>query len=452
MAVRTDVVVSWELSPRIVCVEAPSVDITIQDLYDTLRDQEDDIHNLDSPAIIKAAGKDVLGGGVLVGITATLLDAQLSFEGRTTSTSNGTHTGATSSTVLIDSTATFLSDGVARGDVVHNHLDQSSTSVLTADSEIQLTCRPLTGGIGDEFESGDPYDVFDVVQCNVAGGNLVAVDDVGADLDPIFTTSYTQVVRTSSSSATLQELDAIQVASYNNGVTIDLLSPNSGTDFPVGTPQQPVNNFADALLIAAENGFVTLFILGDVVVETEDFTGKTFVGQGLNLGSITLNASAILTDCTITKSSVTGTLDGDASINECNIASLTMVSGLLSNSLISGTITLGSESTDARIVNCSSATPGAGPPPIIDCGGAGGSDWLVRGWAGDIQIDNMVDSNGSVDMDSGQITLDSTCTGGTLVLRGLSKLTDNSTGTAVDATGLLKPNALLTIAKFLGLK
>lgn len=451
MAVRTDVAIFWELSPRIIEVAAPSVDITIQDLYDTLRDQEDDIHNLDSPSIIKAAGKDELGGGVLVGVTATLLNAQLAFEGRTTSTSNGTHTGATSATVLIDSTATFISDGVARGDVVHNHLDQSSTSVIIADSEIQITCRPLTGGITNTFQSGDPYDVFDVVQCNVAGGNLVAVDDVNADLDPIFTTSYTQVVRTSSSSATLQELTAIQIASYNNGITIDLLSAFSGTDFPVGTPQQPVNNFTDALLIAAEFGFVILFILGDMVISGADFTGKTFIGQGQNLGSITLASSAILTDCTVTKSSVTGTLDGNATIDECSVASLTMLSGLLVNSLISGTITFGG-STDATIVNCSSAVPGLGASPIIDCGGAGGPDWLVRAWNGDIQIDNIVDSDGSVDMDSGQIIVDSTCSGGTLTLRGLSQLTDNSTGTTVDATGLLKPSAILTIAKFLGLK
>src|SRR3990172_6666335 len=43
----------------------------------------------------------------------------------------------------------------------------------------------------------------DYTQCNATGGNLVAVDSDGNTMSPIQPTAYTQVVLTSSSSATL---------------------------------------------------------------------------------------------------------------------------------------------------------------------------------------------------------------------------------------------------------
>jgi len=219
VAFRNDISVSFHESPRIIEIAAPSIVLTIQDLYDTLRELEDDLLNMDDKQTIIAAGKDTLGGGVEVGITATLQNAQVAFEGRTTALSSGSHTGATSTSILIDSTATFIADGVTRGDVVHNLTDRSSTSVISVDSETQLTLRLLTGGTGNDWESGDVYDVFDVVQCNISGGNLVAVDAVGADLDPIFPTSYTQVVLTGSTSATI---------SSQSQATLDVIRDNVG--------------------------------------------------------------------------------------------------------------------------------------------------------------------------------------------------------------------------------
>jgi hypothetical protein len=258
MVVRTDIAVWWNLSPRIILVEADSVEITIQDLYDTCRDLEDNVANMDNPFLISAGGKEALGGQVFVGITATLQNAQVAFEQRTTAVSDGSATSTTDDTILTDLGADFVADGVVRGSIVHNHTDGSSASVMIVDSPTSLRVSTLTGGLDDTFESGDLYDIFLTVQCNIAGGNLVALDSVGANLDPVFPTSYTQVIRTSSSSATLQELEAIQFGEYNYGVTVYPFSPYSGTEYPVGTARQPVNNFSDALLIAAEKGFIKL--------------------------------------------------------------------------------------------------------------------------------------------------------------------------------------------------
>ena len=71
-ALGADVVIDYTRSPRIATVLDPSTEITAQDLHDTLRDREDDAENQSYPILIDSAGKEPLGGGVSVGITATL--------------------------------------------------------------------------------------------------------------------------------------------------------------------------------------------------------------------------------------------------------------------------------------------------------------------------------------------------------------------------------------------
>ena len=134
MAIRNDLTIDWEVSPRIILVDAPSIEISMQDLLDTLRDAEALPQNMDDDPIVSAAGKENLGGGVYVGLTVTLLNAVLGFE--------------------------------ARG--------------------------------GPTWE-----------QCNISGGNLVAVDSNGQTISPVYPTMYTHVVMTASSSATLQGLDTL---------------------------------------------------------------------------------------------------------------------------------------------------------------------------------------------------------------------------------------------------
>jgi len=82
MSVRTDLTIDWEASPRIITIADPSVEITIQDLHDTVTSIEQSPEGMDRLKLISSAGKEDLGGGVKVGITATLQNAQVAFEGR----------------------------------------------------------------------------------------------------------------------------------------------------------------------------------------------------------------------------------------------------------------------------------------------------------------------------------------------------------------------------------
>ena len=82
MAIRGDITVNWEVSPRIITVASPSVGISAQDLHDTCRYLEAQQNAIDNPYLIDTAGREFLGGTTYVGLTATLRNAVVAFEAR----------------------------------------------------------------------------------------------------------------------------------------------------------------------------------------------------------------------------------------------------------------------------------------------------------------------------------------------------------------------------------
>lgn len=365
MAIRTDIQFDWIDSPRIITVLAPSTSITIQDLVDTCRVNEDQLFNLQYPQIIKANGKDDLGSGVFVGLTATLLNAVLAFEAR-------------------------------------------------------------------------PGPTF--VQCTVDGGNLVALDGYGSTVSPILTTAFTQVLRTSSSSATLQELSDIQYSSFSNGVTVDLLSSYSGTEYPNGTPRQPINNFTDALSIANIRGFTRLFVIGNALIDSGlNYSGKVFFGESITKSILTIHTLAQVQGCEFNDATITGTLDGGSTIKNCKILDLNYVNGIVEDSILSGTILLNG---DAIFLNCWSDIPGY--HPTIDFGNSP-SSLALRNYDGRIFITNKNSPEAIIiDLSSGQVTLDTTVTSGNITIRGIGELINNSNGAVVNSLYLLSPASIST--------
>lgn len=349
MSFRADISIDWEVSPRIITVASPSVEVTMQDLYDTLRTLEAQQVATDDPAIVSGAGKENLGGGVKVGLTITLLNARLAFEAR----------------------------------------------------------------------PGPDY-----VQCNIAGGNLVAIDDVGADMNPIEPTAFTQIVLANSSSATLQEQSALQYASFGGGVTFDETSPYSGTEYPVGTPQQPVNNWDDAHLISVARGFPVFFVIGNTTLGTTyPYTGHVFVGESRTKTTITVPAVAVVTGCEFEEAHILGTLDGNSRLAGCKLDNLEYVNGEVEDCILApGAITLGG-GAEALFERCISAVAGTGTP-CIDMGGTG-QTLVVRHYSGGISMRNKTGTEStSIDLDSGQCVLEDTVTAGTIVVRGDGKLVD----------------------------
>ena len=119
--------------------------------------------------------------------------------------------------------------------------------------------------------------------------------------------------------STVAQLPEIQQSVFQEAVHIDVLNGEAGTAYPLGTPRQPVNNFADAKLIAESRGFNHLHIDGEATLTDLDFSGYTFRGDNPQVSSIVVDSSAIVDGCQFTHLTVSGTLDSNVRIVDCDV-------------------------------------------------------------------------------------------------------------------------------------
>lgn len=239
---------------------------------------------------------------------------------------------------------------------------------------------------------------------------------------------------------------AIEFGEFGGGVHIDVINGSTGTFYPKGTLRDPVNNLVDAKTIAAFRGFDTIKILGDFTfLASDSLDGFKVIGDGPNKTAIILTAAATITNCSFERATISGTMDGGVGAVQCFVGTLINVDGILFEcQLNAGTITL--DGAEAAFINCWSGVPGF-DTPIIDMGGTG-TDLLIRNYHGGLKLINHTSGsdNVSIDMNSGHVILDSTISSGTFIIRGITKVTDNSTSTAViDSTDAVVPARLTNI-------
>jgi len=427
MAERGDLTFQYSLSPRVITVASPSTQLTVQDLVDTVRASEDDLLNSEDRALISARGKEELGGGVTVGITATLQDSVIAFASRKTWTSTGTVTTPdTLGVTLTDSTATFIADGVVPGAWVVNLTDGSQCTVLKVIDENTLRTDGLGGGTDDQFDSADSYRIKSIVQCEVSGGNAVAIDKTGVAISPVLPTAGTQVVRTSSSSATLQELQDIQQSSFNEEVLVDPTDTTglsaSGTAYPTGTRRRPSNNFTDGLSIANTRGLNRLHVLGGssgspIQLVSNDFRGFRIIGDSPAATFLEVLTGALVEGTEYADMDLRGTFDGLVFIENCVVRDATFVEGSIERSRLRGTIAL-SGGPLLSLLDCVDDIAGLGAP-AVDFGGAG-SELIVRNFRGGLTLTNKSGPEDvSVDGVVRLVLTSSYAGAGALIVRGL---------------------------------
>jgi hypothetical protein len=421
MAERADVTVDWGLSPRLIEVALPSVELSNQDMHDTLNSNtlqagmaDDSLDNMDDDPIIDSAGKEDLGGGVEVGITSTLLDGQVAF-GRTAprSTTTDTITSAGTTTVTA-AAATFQSDGVVRGDWVVNWTDQSVSEVLAVLSETQLRVRTPSGvaAATDDYAVNDVISVWEVSECELSGGNTVAVDAVPVSINPLFTTFGRFATRAAASQATTQNQEAIEAAAFNGGVAFDPSSSNVGTAFPNGTREFPCKNISDVHAISTNRGLRTIFVMSDAVLtDTIDISVHRhfWIGDSRDI-IVDIPATMNVANSSFERCTVSGDLGGGNTLKECDIGMATF-NGHVDRSAFTATVTITGAS---EIENSVSHFPGDGHPEFI----LGSNVIQVRNWHGSFSITSMSGGTHTIEIYGGRLHLHAGCTGGTVHQRG----------------------------------
>ena len=271
-----------------------------------------------------------------------------------------------------------------------------------------------------------------------------AVNLLGANSNIADRVNINNVGVRSSNSAGLVTSAAIEFGEYGGGVTIDQTLTTEGTLYPLGTQRMPVGNINDALLIASSRGFTRVFIIGDLTLSGGDFSqGVVFHGQSEILTHCVLEDLANVDNCEFQNMTISGILDNNNIIRKCEIEEIESYDGLIIGCGLNGGITMGGFA-QTSVVGCYSNVAGTSTP-YIDIGS--GSALAVRGWEGGLELRNKTGTDAvSLDLDSGQINVMPTCTAGTITIRGVGNVTDNSSaGCNVSHNKLLHADVIHTI-------
>jgi len=211
--------------------------------------------------------------------------------------------------------------------------------------------------------------------------------------------------------------------SFRGAVWVDTIAGQAGTDLPAGTPNNPVNNLADALVIASANQISELRIRGTI---TLDQPAPGFNFQGNPFGTLDLGGQDV-NFASMQQLQVTGAGTGEVFVENCIFVGVSGIHGRFNQVGFQGTF---APSAGVLLVNDS----GKSDPnidPVFDL--SSGVSGAIREWSGGIQVENVAQPGQvvSLDISAGRVGLGATNTDGTITVRGVVDLDDQSAGSQV---------------------
>ncbi len=280
-----------------------------------------------------------------------------------------------------------------------------------------------------------------------------AVNLVGANSNIGDRVNVNQVSVRSANSAGLPNLDVLETSAFRGGVNIDEANGRAGTQYPMGTSKFPVNNIADARTIAATHGINTIFVIGDLTVGNgEDISDMILIGQSPLQSEITMELGSIVDRAEFTEFTIQGAIDGEVVIEKCQIGNVSYSQGIMRDSLIEGTIQLG-VAGQINFLDCASGTSGE-VLPCIDINGVdntGDCTLIFRNYSGGIKLTEKTGTGKvAIDVSSGKLVIDETCTQGSILARGDAKVI-NHNGDLMNS-GYHNGDLLLTNETYFGLQ
>lgn len=218
-----------------------------------------------------------------------------------------------------------------------------------------------------------------------------------------------------SNSAWLINVDqeAIQYASFGWAVNLDTNSVNSGTEYPTWNVEYPVNNMADAILIDIERGFKKILIISSFLEINEDLSDKYNIVGTSPFNKIIVNPIANVSKVEFENLSIENSeLDWANVLRECEISTITSVSGLIFNCSLKWDVRL---NWWILMYDSVSNVPWWGYSNIYWWA------WIIiqiRWFKGSIWLNDIVDGSHSIGWAEGRLVIDSTCTWWTIHIRG----------------------------------
>jgi hypothetical protein len=259
---------------------------------------------------------------------------------------------------------------------------------------------------------------------------------------------------------------------YNGFVYYSESSTWTGTEYPVGTVNRPVNNLTDAILLCEKVGTKSIRIYGNMAI---DRNMSAYNITGMDSSSCVFFSNCDVSLCTFSKIGLYGDMTGRIRADECVLENVRGVCGEFNTCAFKGHILLSND--DSCLVNCFTKF-GMNDYVVFDSNHSEIISFCLRAYSGSIVFDNFSDPNTFVECDflSGKVAITSTCTGSRFVFRGDVTVQNNST-LSIDVVGIINngsirdaifstgmsqfidgesfggfiKNKLLTVSKFVGL-
>lgn len=397
-----------------------------------------------------ASSVDGIGtaGGAAINIDANDDNYDGGITGVTSATTKvGTQTNTYTSTSILDGTSHVMTHATNAIDIVYQFLTGGGTEpvavvwtgyLTSANDSCNIRAWDHVGAAWEIIGTitgtgGTTNQVFNPVLYTRHRGTSAA--ELGKVYIRIDCTGQTSPVLNTDQIYIQYSITSRSVGYAQGRVWIDTADGTAGTeDYVNGTADNKVLTFADALTIGTSVGLHEYNMSTDSTLTLAATLNDAIVwgvGYALNFGG---------QDCGNTHfyhaSPVNGIVtaaSGHTDLIDSIVADMTCDEFHFTNCTLTGTVTLGSTAGDIRIVNCRSGIAGA-TTPILDFGtGSANHDVFFADWQNGIEIKNFnVTTTGGTDLLSmsgiGKLIVASTCDGGTINLRGIWEIEDNSGG------------------------
>jgi hypothetical protein len=225
----------------------------------------------------------------------------------------------------------------------------------------------------------------------------------------------------------------------NNGSTGTVVGTN-------GTKDNPVDNLANAVTLAAATGFRRYNIRqtgGGPLTLTSAHDDWQFhaIGEGADIALAGFDVGG----SRFVRCNLEGVQNGAIIAEDCMLEDVTGMRGTYKGCRYRGTLGLfatGSVHSDGG----SSHESAGGADPIFSFTGAGAHQLHLHGFAGHVELQDMTNASDEADIEliSGHVTIGATNTLGTATVTGVGVVSDGAVGgTTVDVTGLVEPERLI---------
>lgn len=226
-----------------------------------------------------------------------------------------------------------------------------------------------------------------------------------------------------------------EAAQYSKAVYLDSVNGRAGITDPIGLERDPVDNLADALIIAGKRGTNRIFIVNDFTFTSSvNITGYEFLGSDNQTTVLTFEPGAILAYCEFHNFRMTGDIAGMIELSDCVLTDLGSIGVVPSSQTLivrrcefNGNITFPANYSGTVVVIDSYTGLSGGSYAVLDYGGSN-ANLVMRGYMGQVELKNVTQGNRlDITMAGGEIELDSSVTSADIHFTGTGLLIDHST-------------------------